>query len=224
MQVDGGANCHVFNEERFFFLLYKKKINVDIALGVTSTFQGIELVAMQGENPKLKILGPSYYAPQEKVCTISPGAIKQYSGYTQAATYSLEHLLLVTTNGIKHKVPVTTKNGLNCIKLTIHHFNSPLKTKTQHHPFLTTTPKYNKIDKHKDNIAMYLHLKFGHMNMDYINTMIKMGLIKGVNKQIGTLCYDCPLCIIASATKITKGITAFLPSFLYSSPNFSWYH
>ena len=56
-----------------------------------------------------------------------------------------------------------------------------------------------------ERTAMYLHIKFGHQNMEYVKELIRRGLIKGVPKRIGDLKYDCPICRIASAPKLSRG-------------------
>ena len=57
----------------------------------------------------------------------------------------------------------------------------------------------------KSQLACDLHIKFGHQNMDYIRRSAKQGIIKGLPNKIPNLKYDCPLCKIASAPKITRG-------------------
>ena len=59
--------------------------------------------------------------------------------------------------------------------------------------------------KANDSLAMHLHLKFAHQNMDYIRRTAKLGQIEGLPQNISDLKYDCPLCKIAAAAKLPRG-------------------
>jgi hypothetical protein len=95
----------------------------------------------------------------------------------------------------------------------------PVSEAAYHETCITTTattgthPQINSIKQtakslagNKHRRAMYLHIKMGHINMEYISTIVRTGLIQGVSKSVGKLKYKCPICIIAKATKIPKGL------------------
>ena len=225
--MDGGANCHVFNEEKFFIVLFKRPIKVKVALEITSEFDGVGISAYEAEEGKIRLLWPAYLSKKEKTCTLSPGAMKKHSGYKHAAHYALESLTLVTSDNKRIKVPVHTKNDLDYVKLKIYHFNAPLTTKKQKFRTFTVDPRLSADKEAEPQVrsmkqtnkslagdlhrkAMYLHIKFGHLNMEYINMMVKQGLIKGISRSVGELKYKCPICIIAKGTKIPRGIMTTL--------------
>ena len=143
--MDGGANCHVFNEEKYFSMLIRKKIEVDVALEMKTEFDGVGLVAFEAEEGKLKMLMPAYLSRREKMCTLSPMALRKHSGYKHAAHFAMESLTLQTQNNKTFRVPVYTKNNLDYVKLKIHHFNSPLLTKQQRFRTLTLDPNYQAV-------------------------------------------------------------------------------
>ena len=49
---------------------------------------------------------------------------------------------------------------------------------------------------------MYLHLKFGHQSLSYIQKTGQLGQIKGIPNNITGYDINCPLCTISSATKL----------------------
>jgi hypothetical protein len=65
--VDGGPNCHVFNEEKYFCFLIRKKIKVSVALGITTEFDGVGIAAFEAEDGNLQVLMPAYLSCREKV-------------------------------------------------------------------------------------------------------------------------------------------------------------
>jgi hypothetical protein len=65
--VDGGPNCHVFNEEKYFCFLIRKKIKVSVALGITTEFDGVGIAAFEAEDGNLQVLMPAYLSRREKV-------------------------------------------------------------------------------------------------------------------------------------------------------------
>ena len=59
--------------------------------------------------------------------------------------------------------------------------------------------------KQFEHITLYLHIRFGHQNLEYIQCTGQLGQIKGIPKDIA--CYDinCLICKLASATKLPRG-------------------
>ena len=53
--------------------------------------------------------------------------------------------------------------------------------------------------------AMQLHLRFGHLNHEYIAKTIQKGNVKGLPQKPVPLKYHCPLCTITSAQKLPHG-------------------
>ena len=105
-------------------------------MNVYDYFDGVGMAPFEAEDKQLKMMMPSYLKVDKKMCTFSPIALKKYSGYKHAAHFSMDYLMLVNSNGTQFKVPVTTKNDLDYIKIKIHHFNSPVKTKAEQFHFL----------------------------------------------------------------------------------------
>ena len=141
LRVDGGANCHVLNEEYYFIVLYKKEINCTLACGEKSRFQGVGIAIAELSKGNYCILAPAYLSTKDDVCTISPGALKRYSKCKQATHEPLEYLSITTSSNQTIKIKSQTAAGLDYIKLPIHHFKRPLRTKQQRHPFLRVIPK-----------------------------------------------------------------------------------
>ena len=71
---------------------------------------------------------------------------------------------------------------------------------SSHEPVITRTQVMDRSQQ-----ACYWHVKLGHMNMEYVNQMAKLGIVKGMPKTIGYLKYECPLCKIAAAPRIPRG-------------------
>ena len=51
-------------------------------------------------------------------------------------------------------------------------------------------------------IALYLHIKFGHLHHEYIQCTGQLGQSKGIPKDIAQYDINCPICKLASATKL----------------------
>ena len=69
----------------------------------------------------------------------------------------------------------------------------------------TVQPQVSAIAKADDQLAVYLHIKCGHQNMDYVRKTATLGKMKGLPKSVPDLKYPCPLCKIAAAPKIPRG-------------------
>ena len=115
--------------------------------------------------------------------------------------------------------------ALDYVQLKLHHFNKPMKTKMQRNPhfkvrpkqmvFRSTTsresaqatvqPQVSVIAKADEQLAMHLHNKCGHQNMDYVWKRATLRKMKGLPKSIPDLKYPCPICKIAAAPKIPRG-------------------
>jgi hypothetical protein len=293
MRVDGGANCHVFNEECYFVVLYRKEIKCSLANGEKSQFQGVGIAVGEISPGNFVLLAPSYLSTKDDVCTISPGALKRYSKCKEATHEAFEYLKITTSNNRSVKMKVETAAGLDYVKLILHHFRRPMKTRLQRNPFLRIRPKefifrsgkepqdpasINRIETNpsalgqphasasnslafnvcdrinlpcssenasrkcgqlisnqhahvqdqidpsstlatsshvpvvarlqtpdKSQQALYWHIKLGHENMDYVRETAKSGTIRGMPKNIGNLKFECPLCKIATASRIPRG-------------------
>ena len=59
--------------------------------------------------------------------------------------------------------------------------------------------------KKYSRLATYLHIKFGHQNLEYIQKTFQLGHIKGIQKDIALYEVNCPICKIAAATKLPRG-------------------
>ena len=202
--MDGGANCNVINDEKYFILLHKKPIKCGLALNSKSEVQGIGLAAFSLPNIKnYFILAPTYYHPDKNSNTISTGALLHYSKFTTALHHPFKKLELKTPCGQLIEIPTKIKNGLDYVDLSIHHFGGIPKTKTEKYPFINIMPpKINTLRAADPNLALYLHIKLGHINENYLQIMAKRGLIDGVPKNIGKLKFKCPICTIANGQKM----------------------
>ena len=60
-------------------------------------------------------------------------------------------------------------------------------------------------NKKYSRLATYLHIKFGHQKLEYIQKTGQLGHIKGIPKDIATYEINCPLCKISAATKLPRG-------------------
>ena len=222
--MDGGANCHVLNDIHLFILFYKKEIDCTLACGEKTRFQGVGIAVVEIAPELYVVLAPCYLAAQDDVCTISTGALKQYSKCKRATHEAMESLFIETAEGKCANIKTQVASGLDYVRLCIHHFRQPLQTKSQRNPHLLVKPKLvfrslipnhnNELPKpevhaaalqDRSQLAAYLHLKFGHQNMDYICQSIKNGHIKGLPKNIPDLKYDCPVCKIAAAPQLPRG-------------------
>ena len=282
--MDGGANCHVFNDAKHFILLYKKTVKCTLACGEKTNFQGIGIAIAEVDGVFI-ILAPSYLSTKDDVCTISPGALKRYSKCKKATHEALEYLEIVTNKNQKIRIKADQAAGLDYVKIKIHHFKRPMRTKAERNPHFSVKPKlllktsrrvddqdiaeqpqvhfitrsmanrsknqtstesehhvHTKACNHKHSktndepaestatdeesvepkevdmkiskeqgskngarLAYYLHCKFGHQNMDYVQKSVTKGNVKGLPKKIPKLLFDCPICKIASAPRVPRG-------------------
>ena len=97
--MDGGANCHVLNNIHLFILFYKKEIDCSLACGEKTRLQGVGIAVDELAPKHFVVLAPCYLATQDDVCTISPGAMKQYSKCKRATHEAMESLFVETANG-----------------------------------------------------------------------------------------------------------------------------
>ena len=95
-RVDGGANCHVLTEEKWFIILFRKEINCTLACGEKSRFQGIGIAVVEISPGTFITLAPAYLSTKDDVCTISPGALKKYSNCIEAKHEALKYLQITT--------------------------------------------------------------------------------------------------------------------------------
>ena len=140
-RVDGGANFHIFNEECYFIVLYRKEIPCTLANGEKSRFQGVGIAVREISPGNFVLLAPSYLSMKDDVCTISPGALKWYSKCIEAMYKAIEYLKITLQNKQSVKMKVETAAGLDYVKLILHRFRRPMKTKLQRNPFLRMKPK-----------------------------------------------------------------------------------
>ena len=196
-----------------------------MANGEKSRFAGVGVAIMEIKPKIFVLLAPAYFSEKDDVNTISPGALKIYSELSEATHEPLEHLNLKTKKGQEVKIPVDTVSGLDYVKLKLHHFQQPLRTKTERHPIVTVKPKLiyrSAISNDTAKIlqptisaldttdrgyllAMYYHIKFGHQNMDYVRKCARSGRYKGMPKNLPDLKYGCPLCKITAFQRIPRG-------------------
>ena len=118
--MDGGSNCHILLREDQFIYLHKKFIPCSLANGIKSGFHGVG-VAVAELAPDLHVLlAPCYYSTTDDVSTLSPGALKRYSGCEKANLESV--------------------GGLDYSKIVIKHFKAPMQTKVGRNSFFTIKP------------------------------------------------------------------------------------
>ena len=144
----------------------------------------------------------------------------------QSDSRGISHLHILTAKKRSIMMKVKTAAGLDYVQTKIHHFNCPQTTKSQRNRYLICKPSTLKFnERHKkvlaqlskphaaaaiakmelEQLAPYIHLKFGHMNMEYVREMVRAGHIKGLPQNIPDLKFFCPLCKIANATKLPRG-------------------
>ena len=154
LRVDGGANCHVLNEEKYFMLLYKREINCNLACGEKTKFQGVGIAILEVAPGIYLPIAPAYLSTKDTVCTISPGALKRYSGCTKATHEALSHLHILTAKKQSIIMKVKTAAGLDYVRTKIHHFNCPQTTKSQRNRYLICKPSTLKFnERHKKVLA-----------------------------------------------------------------------
>ena len=117
------------------------EIKCTLACGEKSRFQGIGIAIVEVSHGSFVILAPAYLSTKDDVCTISPGALKRYSKCSEASHEALEYLKITTSNKRTVMIKVETAAGLDYVKLKVHHFKRPMKTKLQRNPFLFVRPK-----------------------------------------------------------------------------------
>ena len=120
--MDGGANCHVLNDIHLFILFYKKEIDCTLACGEKTRFQGVGIAVVEIAPELYVVLAPCYLAAQDDVCTISTGALKQYSKCKRATHEAMESLFIETAEGKCANIKTQVASGLDYVRLCIHHF------------------------------------------------------------------------------------------------------
>ena len=137
--MDGGSNCHILLKEEHFIYFVRKFIPCSLANGIKSGFHGIGVAVAELEPGFPVLLAPCYYSKTDDVCTLSPGALINYSGCS-TASHSLFKHLKVTKDGKTIRSKVETVGGLDYKKISICHFNKALKTKIGRNSYLAIKP------------------------------------------------------------------------------------
>ena len=84
--------------------------------------------------------------------------------------------------------------------------NIPLNIQSMHTKRYAPKVSALKVKTQRFNqLAQYLHLKFGCQNLAYIQQTAQLGHIKGIPADIGKYDINCPICKISAATKIPRG-------------------
>jgi len=211
-RIDGGANCQVAIDPSTFIKLFIRKINCQLGLGNSSSFEGVgvQIISIPGYPNTFIILSPVYYSPQDDAPTLSTGALKKTKLFKDIIEHRHSKLVLVDNNDKKISIPTVTKNLIDYVNLRVHKAG-PLY-KQAHRPNHTQLlpPRCHAINIKPGSSywSLVLHLKYGHRPLPVLQSMIDKGHIKvpkSFPKKLAPFPGRCPVCDMAGATKIPKG-------------------
>ena len=202
--IDSGANVHASNDKSDFIIFHPTKNTINLAAGTKAISEGIGAILLQlSLNEKPIIIAPVYYCPTAKVSTLSPGAIKTYNGYYDVNLRIFKALeYRHTTNSTIQSITTTVYNNMDYLAL-------PILQIEQNTNDTTNKPAISSISNQYHN-NQYIHQKFDHRNMQMILRMKRQNLMQGLPSDISTFHenYNCPICKIANATKISTNKTS----------------
>ena len=195
--IDSGSNVHATNTRSDFIVFHPTKSTINLAVGSKAVCEGFgaTLVQLTKTDPPI-ILAPVYFCPTAKVSTLSPGAIKVYNGYKDMNLRLLKALeYKKQPNSPLQTIPTTVYNNMDYIVLPVVHI------KQNTHP---TPPTISTIALQHDN-NQFIHQKFDHRNIQMIINMKRNNLMDGIPTNVTKFHtnYNCPICKIANATKIS---------------------
>ena len=211
-RIDGGANCQVAIDPSTFIKLFIRKINCQLGLGNSSSFEGVgvQIISIPGYPNTFIILSPVYYSPQDDAPTLSTGALKKTKLFKDIIEHRHSKLVLVDNNDKTISIPTVTKNLIDYVNLRVHKAG-PLY-KQAHRPNHTQLlpPRCHAINIKPGSSywSLVLHLKYGHRPLPVLQSMIDKGHIKvpkSFPKKLAPFPGRCPVCDMAGATKIPRG-------------------
>jgi len=98
--VDGGANANIVTHKEMLYWYTERRTKVAMADGVTAMADGFGCALTRIEGSEyIYVLYPSYVMTQNDWPTLSPPALRVYSGLKRASVHALESLELVHANG-----------------------------------------------------------------------------------------------------------------------------
>ncbi len=82
--MNGGMNCHIFDEEIYFIVLYRKEVKCILAFENKTRYEGIGITITELTDRTFVILAPSWLPMKDNIYMLSPGYFKHHSGYSQS--------------------------------------------------------------------------------------------------------------------------------------------
>lgn len=219
----------------YFIHFIHKNLPCKLGLGQVSYFDGVGvcIISFPQAPTKYYLLSPVFLSRNDDANTLSTRQMKKSSDFSRVTEQVHQSLDFTYKDGSHHSIPFYQHQSLDFVKVLFH---AP-KT-IQFHP-----SKYKRVGPQQLNrmtnsdkfapqlLSMYLHLKFSHRPISYLQTMIdhKPPLIilpPGFPTKLPELHAPCPICVIAGATKKPRGPlvdTSELPVGTRLHADFSFY-
>jgi len=213
--MDSGANMFVAHKRKYLHRFVRKKIAVELAIGVKGHFDGVGIMLASSPNAPgfMFMCYPTFLATNDKCCTVTNGAFMKFAKFKRVLldTWRAAHFL--HHSGAKFSLPFTTVNSIDYISLQIHTTTPSSRRAEQHQQLqcqsLALQPVAVNHPTMKSSWAQTwsLHICYGHRSVNSLQSMIDKGYItgRGIPEKLAPLPFRCPICDAAGATKLRRG-------------------
>ena len=117
--MDSGANMFVAHKRKYLHRFVRKKIAVELAIGVKGHFDGVGIMLASSPNAPgfMFMCYPTFLATNDKCCTVTNGAFMKFAKFKRVLldTWRVAHFL--HHSGTKFSLPFTTVNSIDYITL-----------------------------------------------------------------------------------------------------------
>ena len=112
----------VINKKQHFIRLVSKRIGLELGCGFRGHFEGVGIVVVSAPAypDHLITLYPSFYAPNDPICTISTGALRRCAGFSRVVVDTGDSLHLHHCSGLHMRLPLHTAGDIDYVTLNIH--------------------------------------------------------------------------------------------------------
>eukprot|EP00956_Cyclotella_meneghiniana_P026795 scaffold58758_cov43-Cyclotella_meneghiniana.AAC.2 len=215
----------VGNHKSMFSRLILKKIGVELGTAAQGHFEGVGIivVSVPDNDNEVILLYPAYFSPTDKYPTISTGAIRASTKFSNVIHHASKHLCLVSPSN-RFTLPCTVIDGIDFIHLNLHKFHnsyhksvkkiklkspSQSPSRSKHQFRFTSLQPISLTNKHLPGTTLFsalLHQYYGHRSLSILQAMVDKGYITGPGLpcKLAPLPGRCPICDAARMTKVPR--------------------
>jgi hypothetical protein len=140
--VDSGANCWAITDKSLFYFFVDSMTAIKQVNGSSFTSPGWGGILIQLNGRSYGVY-PVHYCPDNPKNTLSPSALREYSGFQQTTLVMNEMVRLVDMNGMTHNIPVNIHNDMDFVDIQIMSIVDSQKDATIS-AFITTNPQVRR--------------------------------------------------------------------------------